>query len=146
MDGPPSFETFDHTADLGIRARGGTLEEMAGAAAAGLYAVIGELVVEAASSSDELTTLRFDSEAEDPAMLLRDFLCELLFRFDCDAVMALIETVAFSPTRLEVSLHFRAIDGARSEFYREVKAITYHELSVTHDERNGWLATFIVDI
>ena len=40
----PSFELFDHTADIGIRARAATLPELATVAGQGLYAVIGDLV------------------------------------------------------------------------------------------------------
>ncbi len=69
----PSFELFDHTADIGIYARAGTLPELVEAAGEGLYAVIGELVPAGKPQQSS-----FDVRAAEAAVLLRDYLNELL--------------------------------------------------------------------
>lgn len=138
-----SFELFDHTADAGIRVRAATLPELIPPATAGLYACIGELVPSGAARE-----LRFERAASDDgaAVLLRDYLQELLLLFEMEHRVAdVVEVFAFSSERLEVVLESRLVDEERSVYYREVKAVTYHELAIRAIE-GGVEATLIVDI
>lgn len=136
-----SFELFDHTADMGVRVRAGTREELVVAAVDGFYATIGELVV-----GGEEAAFSFQRRGDDDATLLRDFLNELLILFERDKRRTVrIDEVRFSARELAVAATVAAIDPQRSEYHREVKAITYHELAIRSVE-GGYEATFIVDI
>ena len=110
-------------------------------AAEGLYAAIGELV-----AASEASLQHFDFQGDDPSILLRDFLTELLILFERDQ-RRLVEVVdaAFVESRLTVKAKTAPVELERSAFHREVKAITYHELSI-REGPGGYEATFIVDI
>ena len=137
----PSYEFFDHTADMGIRVRAATLPGLLMPAAEGLYAAIGELV----AGGDE-SPMKLDFQGDDQSILLRNFLTELLILFEREKrlVVAVVDS-AFTESQLKITARTAAIDLERSAFHREVKAITYHELSI-RAIAGGHEATFIVDI
>jgi SHS2 domain-containing protein len=137
----PSYEFFDHTADMGIRVRAAGMAELLMPAAEGLYAAIGELV-----AVGEGSLVHFDFQGDDPSVLLRDFLTELLILFERDQrrLVAVLDA-PFTESRLMVTAKMSPVDLERSVFHREVKAITYHELSI-RPIPGGYEATFIVDI
>jgi SHS2 domain-containing protein len=137
----PSYEFFDHTADMGIRVRAPTLPGLILPAGEALYAVIGQLL-----GRGDTKAIGFDFVGDDAAGLLRDYLAELLTLVERDArVVAAADVTAFTDDRLTVTAHTRALDNQRSVFHREVKAITYHELDI-RTIPGGLEATFIVDI
>lgn len=137
-----SFELFDHTADMGIRVRAETMEGLLWPAAAGLYAAFGELTANQVSA----TALRFDEQGRYEAVLLRDFLTELLILFEREhKILTSIESVSFGGGRLAVTGMARDVDVERSVYCREVKAITYHDLGIVKVD-GGYEATLIVDI
>ena len=135
------YELFDHTADVGVRVWAPTLAGLASPAVRGLYAVIGELV-----AGDAAEVVRFELSADEPALLLRDCLAEVLGLFDTRRLMVTaIDVEEFSATRLAAVASAAHVDVARSAFDREVKAVTYHELNV-RPVPGGYEATYIVDI
>ena len=136
-----SFELFDHTADIGIRAVAPTRVGLSRPASEGLYACIGELV-----AGGETATREFDLNGTDAPTLLRDYLTELLILFEREQKIATsADVLEFTDTRLHVRATTQAVDAERSVFYREVKAITYHALAIREIE-GGFEATVIVDI
>lgn len=135
------FELFDHTADLGIRVFTPSLAELVAVSAEALYAAIGELKTQGAPQTE---TFRFTGE--DRAVLLRDYLAELLLLFERDHRMVTqARVIRFDAGRLEVSGESRAVNRSKSLFDREVKAVTYHGLKLEEIE-GGYLAEYIVDI
>lgn len=137
----PTYEHFDHTADMGIRVRAETLAALIPAAAEGLYAAIGEF-----ASAGSPKPINIDVPGADPAGLLRDFLTELLDLFERDRRFATaIDVIAFTDTGLTAMAHTVLVDFERSALHREVKAITYHELAIRAID-GGYEATVIVDI
>lgn len=137
----PSYELFDHTADMGIRARADTLAGLIPPAAEGFYAAIGSL-----TPAGDRKSLSFDISGNDPAVILRDFLTELLILFERDRRFAPeIDVSTFTASGLEATAHTQLVDFERSEFHHEVKAVTYHELAIRAIE-GGYEATLIVDI
>jgi SHS2 domain-containing protein len=135
------FELFDHTADVGVRVVAPTLAELVPPAIAGFYSVLGDI-----RTAEPATPERFDFTGDDPALLLRDLLAELLRRFDESGVQfGGASARVFEPGRLVVDGALRPIDFDRSELETEVKAITYHQLEVRPID-GGFQATYIVDI
>ena len=137
----PSYEFFDHTADMGIRVRAPTLPGLIVPAGEALYAAIGRLM-----GGGDAKPISLDLVGEDRACLLRDYLAELLVLFERDArVVIAVDVAAFTDYRLTATAHMQAVDDQRSVLHHEVKAITYHELDIKTIP-GGYEATIIVDI
>ncbi|MFH1747939.1 MAG: archease [Planctomycetota bacterium] len=137
----PGYELFDHTADVGVCVRAATLAGLLEPATRGLYTVIGELI-----AGDRVETVHIELASDDAALLLRDYLAEVLSLFDTRRLMVTaLDVEEFSETRLAVVAGTAAVDVARSALEREVKAVTYHELNV-RPVAGGYEATYIVDI
>lgn len=137
----PEFSLFDHTADVGVNVWAPTLAELVRPAGDGLYAVIGELV---AAETAEAET--FDLKGDEAALLLRDYIAELLHRFERQHLRATeVDVEVFDDARLAARCQFARVDMQRSQLEREVKAITYHRLEIK-PVAGGFQATYIVDI
>ncbi len=134
------YEFFDHTADLGVRVRAQSWTQLVHAAGQALYAAIGELAV-----GDAVEPLNFDFSGSEPAYLFHDYLGELLALLDKGRMVTMIQSAQCDPHHLRIQARLGAVDHQRSRFLREVKAVTYHELSV-RSTPEGIEATFIVDI
>ena len=107
-----------------------------------MYAAFGELRPAQKAS----TPFRFDEQGRDDAVLLRDYLTELLILFERERKMLVsIESASFGDGKLVVSGKAADVDLERSVYCREVKAISYHELSICEVDC-GYEATLIVDI
>ena len=126
----PSFELLQHTADLRLRASAGSLPELVRILSAGFYSCIGKLKTDPKHSYAD--NLQFLSDAE-PALLLRDYLAELLYRFSTNHVAAVeLKVKLFTELKLDIEAVFQSVNLESSELLREVKAITYHELELRH--------------
>jgi len=135
------FKLLDHTADIGIRATADTLEELVRAAGEALYEIIGRL-----EATGDRRRIQLAFSADEPALLLRDYLAELLVLVERDGtIVTEVEVPVFDEDRLEAIAEVAAVDHERCAYHREVKAITYHELDL-HRTDNGYEATLIVDI
>ena len=135
------FETFDHTADIGLIARGRTLEGLFANAAAGLV----DLMVDPAGLREE-TPITVTVSAADPEALLVAWLNELLYLLDVRGFLPRrIRVTALSATTLKAELSGDTVDPARHVVRRMVKAATYHGLSLIRT--NGvWEARVILDL
>ncbi len=137
----PWYELFDHTADVGIRARAASRPELIAPATEALYAIIGEL-----ATSDATSPVTFSFEGTDPPVMLRDYLADVLSLFDRQGRrVTAVHVAVFDDTRLAVDTQTALIDPERSVYRHEVKAITYHELNI-RPIAGGYEATLIVDI
>ncbi len=137
----PRYELFDHTADVGVRVWAPSLPELLPPATEGLYAVIGEVVPGPGAAEQT-----YDLIGDDPALLLRDYLAEVLYLFERDKRrLTAVAVQEFTAHRLAMTGQTQPIATDRSSLEREVKAITYHELAIRSVE-NGYEATYIVDI
>lgn len=135
------FETFEHTADLGLRIEAASLPELFADAARGLTSVLVDNI-EAIQPRDEeiieLSGLELD-------YLLFDWLNELLFRFESRQKLYRDFEVHLTDGQLRAIVRGETCDPTRHRLAHEVKAITYHELRV--EQTNGvWRAELIVDI
>ncbi len=135
------YELFDHTADLGLRMFAPTLGELFAVAASGLTA----MVVDFPANIRPAVERRFGIVGSDREYLLFDWLKALLFAFEDDRYVPATCEVVVTDTGLEATVRGEAFDPTRHGLGREVKAITYHGLTVERTA-DGWRAEVIVDI
>ena len=135
------YQTFEHTADLGLRIRAANLEQLFIEAAEALFSTI----VEDLSAVAPKQRLDVQLQGDDRALLLFDWLNELLFRFDTEHLLFGKFEVRLKDNTLNGAGWGEPLDLSRYSLSHEVKAITYHGLRVEQEE-NGWLAEVIVDI
>jgi SHS2 domain-containing protein len=136
------FEIIEHTADVGIEARADSLGELFRQAALGLSEIAGIWNPQPAGEEREAA---IDLEAADLGALLVDWLAELLYLHESRgaAISSLILTATADPVRLlgKVGLSDLAAERAGTQ----VKAATYHGLTVERDDR-GWHARVYLDV
>lgn len=135
------YETFDHTADIGLRIAAGTLPELMAEAGRGFSSLIvanlGEL------RPVEERTIRV--AGVEPDYLLFDWLNELVYLLDHEHLVFSQFAVTHDAAGLTAVCRGERLDRARHQLEHEVKAVTYHDLKVEQVE-DGWLAEVILDI
>jgi len=134
-------ETFDHTADLGLRVRAAELDTLFAEAAQVLFSVI----VEDPHSVEPRQHVDIELTGDELDLLLFDWLKELLYRFDADGMLFSRFDVHVADGKLTGVAWGEPLDRDRHVLEHEVKAITYHGLKV-EQTADGWLAELIVDI
>lgn len=135
------YETFDHTADLGLRVRAANLDTVFAEAGEALFSAI----VDDLSAVESREAVKIEIAGSDLPYLLFDWLKELLFRFDVDRMLFRRFDVRVGEWGLHATAWGEPLDEDHHPLSHEVKAITYHGLTVERTEA-GWLAEVIVDI
>lgn len=135
------FETFDHTADLGLRVQAATLPELFADAGLGLMAML----VEELDSIEPKEHRQLHVAGVEREYLLFDWLNKLLFAFDAEHWLFRRFEICIDSSGLQAEAWGEQVDWDRHQPSHEVKAITYHELKV-EPTPDGWLAEVIVDI
>jgi len=135
------YETFDHTADVGLRIVSPDLDGLFREAAEGFFSV----VAEPSHPGGERREMEFRLAADRLDHLLIDWLNELLYLFDTQHQLLDSFRVTVRGTELQATARSRPADDARDRMLHEVKAITYHGLRVERTT-DGWLAEVILDI
>ncbi len=133
------FEILEHTADVGVRARGRSREEVFEQATRGLLDITGAT----GTGSGERVTI--EVTANDLAGALVDWLEEVLYLQDArDSVVTglHVERADDSGARgwVEIAPRERELEGTA------VKAITYHQLEVSAQRDGAWIAVVYLDI
>lgn len=134
-------ETFEHTADLGLRVRAADLDSLFVEAAEALFGTI----VEDLATVQPVHKIDVRLDGEEIEYLLFDWLRELLYHFDAEHLLFGKFDVHVTDAGLVGSAWGEPIDRARHELEHEVKAITYHGLRV-EKVAGQWEAEVIVDI
>ena len=137
----PMYERFEHTADLGLRVRAESVEQLFAEAGEALMATL----VADLDSIRPVTERRFEIDGDDVEYLLVDWLRELLYVFDTEQMLFGQFRTEVRADGLTAIAQGEAVDHKRHELQYEIKAITYHGLTVRQTEA-GWLAEVIVDI
>ncbi|MCU0861873.1 MAG: archease [Methanomassiliicoccales archaeon] len=132
------YELLEHTADVLIKAYGRDLEECFANAA---YALFDQMV----DVSEVRPEVEMDLEVEghDLESLLYNFLSEFLYLRDARQLVFSEFQVRFDGLRLRCRCKGERFDHSRHRPGHEVKAITYHMLSVHPEEPS---VTVIFDI
>jgi SHS2 domain-containing protein len=138
------FEVFEHTADLGIRIRANSVNELFVDAGRGLIAQLANL-----STIKPVQVRQVRLQSDSLEYLLFDWLSELLFAFEESRLLLaefeVVVTEVAGEFCLTATCRGEIADSTRHELDHEVKAITYHGLFVQQTE-DGWEAEVIVDI
>jgi SHS2 domain-containing protein len=136
----PLFREFEHTADLGIEIVAPTRIELYRRAAL----VMASLLVEIQNVKlAEARTLEITSPSD--ADLMHDLLSELLQLFAADGFIWREVTVAGEGRTLSLRLWGETFDPLRHPPRGEIKAVTYHQLTV-ENTMNEWHSRIIFDI
>lgn len=135
------FEILDHTADIGLRARGRTKAELFANAALALMSIAAELDdVRPASAYPIAAT------GEDDAALLVNWLSEVLYYLDGGRiVMCRFQVEELERGSVRGCGWGEPWDPARHRAKVVVKGVTYHQLKLTKDSE-GWCAEVFLDI
>jgi len=132
------YEEIDHTADVGIRAYGSTLNELFANAAEGMFSLIADL-----ESVKPVGEIEVRLAAEDVPTLLLRWLSELLFIHETQRLLLAAFEVQLDGTSLRGRARGETIDKRRHELKLVIKAVTRHRLTV--DPHKG-IAEVIFDI
>lgn len=137
-----SYAYFDHTADVGMTVTANSLPELLEAACRGLS----NLMIPQPDSIEvrERRTVSFKND--DPSLLLFDLLNELIYFFEVENLVFREFSIRMpSPNSLIADMGGEHFDSERHPSGNEVKAVTYHRLSV-EQTADGWKAEVIFDI
>lgn len=135
------YSIFDHTADLGVEVTAASLEELYAGAAFALFDLLTDLSSVRAGMSREVDVL-----GENPADLLVNFLREILYAWNGEGfLMKSCFVLQITPEKLRAVLRGEPFDPARHRILKEIKAVTYHQASVSR-AGSGWVARVVFDV
>jgi SHS2 domain-containing protein len=135
------YRTLAHTADLGLRIWGASLEELFANAGEALMGTITDRRRLRPRQRQEITV-----EAPDLEALLVAWLNHLLYLYDVEAFLGRDFAVReVSPEKLTATARGETFDPERHVSKTAVKAATYHQLEIARTE-DGWRATVILDL
>jgi len=136
------YKLIDHTADLGIEVTGRTKRELFTKAALSLM----DIVVERKGTGTGVKEKALTVEGCDPADLLINFLREILYLFNGEAlVIGKCEITKCGNKTVEAKLLLEPYNKKKHVMKTEIKAVTYHGLSVERIKK-GWVARVIFDV
>ena len=132
------YSLIDHTADLMVKAYGKDLEECFANAGYALFDQTVDL-----SGIKPVRTFEIAASGDGPEDRLYSFLSELLFLEDCDGIVLCELEVRFDSDTVICTGKGEVLDRSRHRIRSEVKAVTYHMMSVDADEPS---VTVIFDV
>jgi SHS2 domain-containing protein len=135
------FEFFDHTADLGLRIHAPDLNALFADGGQALLSVI----VSDSNTVEPRDRLTVRVAGTDLEYLFVDWLDELLFLFESKRFLASEFETQLDDTGISATVRGEPCDPARHALAHEVKAVTYHGLTV-EQSADGWRAEVILDI
>lgn len=137
-----AFEFFDHTADVGVRAYGKTLEEAFSNAALGVFEIITDTSKVEQKEQREIYINSYDLEN-----LLYKWIEELLYYYDTELMLFSRFDVMIDTDNmiLEGIAWGERFDEKKHERRTVVKAMTYHQMSIEKID-DMYIITFVVDI
>jgi len=135
------YEYLDISGDAGVRATGGSLEELFAEAAVGMYSLVTDL-----DGVREAETITVEAESRSTEGLLVAWLNELIFMFDAHGFVGRkVRIVEIRDDFVRAEVAGEEFDPERHERRLLVKAATYHDLKV--EKSDGiWVAEVIFDI
>jgi len=130
------YEFIEHTADIGIKAYGKSLEESFANAATGMFDVMTDV-----SKVEPIGEYEVRVKSDNLENLLVDWLGELLFLHETQDVLLSEFDVKLENLSLEAKVRGETIDREKHELRDDVKAVTYHMLEV--NEKEGYVKVLL---
>ncbi len=135
------YRILDHTADVGLEARGSDLAELFSNAARGMFAIIG--CPDTIRPSKELLV---KADADNLENLLVNWLSELLYLSATQGILfCRFDIAQIDQQHISAKALGEPIDQSRHELYTEIKAVTYHDLKVVKADQI-WVARVLFDV
>jgi len=135
------YEIIEHTADVGIRVRAASVNELFTEAARALFS----LLIGEPETVRQTQTMSFHLVADDLESLLHDWLAELLYIFHVRRLVLHRFDVQVDDNRLAATVSGEPLAMDRHHVEVEVKAVTWHGLKVLHEGKQ-WVAEVVLDI
>ncbi|NJE08789.1 archease [Thermococcus sp. M39] len=139
------WEHYEHTADIGIRGYGRTLEEAFENVAMALFDVMVDV-----RKVEPKEVREIEVSGEDLYALLYNFLEELLILHDTEGLVFSDFEVKIEKTeegyKLKAKAYGEPLDYGKHEPKEEVKAITYHDMKIEQLEDGTWIAQLVPDL
>jgi SHS2 domain-containing protein len=134
-----SFEEISHTADIKIRVRALTLEDLFSET----FNALMQVMYGTERSGGRVKEIQVESP--DNESLLLDFLSEVLFVSEVESLVFFNASISIHGSRLTAELSGEPFDPIRHAGGSEVKGISYSGLSIIHDA-NGYMLDIIFDV
>jgi len=135
------YEEFEHTADLGIRVYGNSLEGLFSNSAWAMMDLITDL-----KGVKEDKSLDISLKAEDKESLLVRWLEEVLYYLEVKGIIfKSFEVKLDGEKRLKAEASGEDFEEGRHILTKEIKAVTYHTLEIKQSDSN-WQAQIIFDV
>ena len=135
------FEILEHTADVGFRAWGSSVAELFENCGLALESIAYEM-----EDVRESSVYPIAAVGEDYESLLVNWLNELLYYLDGErVVMRRLQVQSISTEQVKGAGWGEVIDPERHRVKAVVKGVTYHQLSVSQEQRR-WRAQVFLDI
>ena len=129
------FRWVEHTAELELEIEAPSKEAVFGEALTAFAGLVG-------SGSGPRTTRELEVEADEPALLLAEWLSELVYLADAEQfVPERIAALELGEDELRAT-----IEGHLGEPRPLVKAVTLHRLEFRPDDTVGWRARVVLDV
>jgi SHS2 domain-containing protein len=136
-----AWELLEHTADVGIRARGDDATRLFENAAAAMLAIAFN-----PASVAEREQREFSADGGDREMLLANFLDEVLWLIDGEGWLPhRVSVKEISEARVRAEAFGERRDASRHEMRTIIKAVTLHQLAV-RQRPGAWEAEVYFDI
>ena len=124
------YELIEHTADIGLEARGETLAGAFANAALGMFSLMADL-----EGVREEETRRVEVMADDIEGLLFEWLNSLLYSFDVEMLLfKRFDVIEFNDMKLTALCYGEKYDSSRHHLKMGVKSATYHRLEVDREK------------
>ena len=135
------YKFINHTADVGIKVWGESLESLLENAAYSMFDILTELDKVKAKES-----LGVEIEGKRTDELLADWLRNLLYKFNGEGyLLREFNIEEISKKGLKAKVRGEKLDLSRHTLKTEIKAVTYHQLEVKKTAK-GWEAQIIFDV
>jgi len=136
------YELFEHTADIGIRGFGKSIEESFEETAKAMTSILVDL-----NTIEPKKTIKITAEANSIEELLFEFLNEILAQIDIEGmIFSEFKITKLKNNKLEAELKGEELKPKKHHTKTQVKAATYSQLKVYQNQNKEWVSQCIVDV
>lgn len=135
------YEIIDHTADIGLRAKGEDLKQLFINAALGMFNIMADL-----KNVQNKKTLEINLEAPNIEELFLSWLSELLYHYNSKRIVCREFVIReLEQNKISALAKGQILDAKKHNLKTEIKAVTFHELKVEKID-DIWQGEVIFDV